>query len=83
MRPIKFLTTALTRQLSEAVRLQRLGEDVVLNSHGEYNRCTIGRLTLSENNKKKDNSILEEEERKRTTSSNGRRTESLSEGLRK
>ena len=55
LRPIKFLTTALRRQLSEAVRIQRLGEDVVLNSRGEYNRCCIGRLTLGEDNKKQNN----------------------------
>ena len=65
LRPIKFLTTALTRQLSEAVRIQRLGEDVVLNSRGEYNRCTIGRLTLNEDNKKKDNVNIEKDNKKK------------------
>ena len=65
LRPIKFLTTALTRQLSEAVRIQRLGEDVVLNSCGEYDRCTIGRLTLNKNNKKKDNMTIEGDNNKK------------------
>ena len=35
----------------EAVRIQRWGEDVVLNSKGEYNRCKIGRLTLGDDHK--------------------------------
>ena len=56
LRPIRFLRTALTRQIYEAVLIQRWGEDVVLNSKGEYNRCTIGRLTLGEeDNTTKDN----------------------------
>ena len=42
----------MTRQLYEAVVLRRLGEDIVLNSKGEYNRCTIGRLTISEDKAK-------------------------------
>ena len=49
MRPVKFFRTALTRQLAEAVRIQRWGEDIVLNSRSEYNRCKIGRLTIGEN----------------------------------
>ena len=54
LRPIKFFRTALTRQLSEAVRIHRLGEEVVLNSKSEYNRCKISRLTLGEDNMVKD-----------------------------
>ena len=51
LRPVRFLRTALTRQVYEAVMIQRMGEEVVLNSKGEYNRCTIGRLTLGEEDK--------------------------------
>ena len=36
------------------MRIHRLGEEVVLNSKSEYNRCTISRLTLGEDNKVKD-----------------------------
>ena len=50
LRPIKFHRTALNRQLSEAVRIGRLGEGTVLNSKSEYNRCMIARLTLEEEN---------------------------------
>ena len=70
LRPIKFLTTALRRQLSEAVRIQRLGEDVVLNSRGEYNRCSIGRLTLGEDNNQKKDNVVEEDPRRKETEDN-------------
>ena len=53
LRPVRFFRTALTRQIHEAVRIQRYGEDIVLNSKGEYNRCKIGRLTLGEDWKDK------------------------------
>ena len=66
LRPIKFLNTALRRQIYEAVLIQRLGEEVVLNSKGEYNRCTVGRLTLNtedrDNNKDGQRTKKEEEE---------------------
>ena len=42
LRPIKFFRTALSRQISEAVWIQRLGEDKILNSKAEFNRCKIG-----------------------------------------
>ena len=45
LRPVRFFRTALSRQLAEAVRIQRWGEEVILNSRSEYNRCKIGRLT--------------------------------------
>ena len=47
-RPIMFVKTALTRQIAEAVWIQRWGEDIVLNSKAEFNRCTISRLTIGE-----------------------------------
>ena len=43
-----FVKTALTRQIAEAVWIQRWGEDIVLNSKAEFNRCTISRLTIGE-----------------------------------
>ena len=46
LRPVKFHTTPLGRQVHEAVRIQRRGGELVLNSKGEYNRCEIARLTL-------------------------------------
>ena len=48
LRPIKFFRTALSRQIAEAAKIGRLGEEVVLNSKSEYNRCKIGRLTLGD-----------------------------------
>ena len=52
--------TALTRQVHEAVRIQEWGEDRILNSKAEFNRCTIGRLTLGENNTADEERILRE-----------------------
>ena len=59
-----FFRTALSRQIVEAVRIQRWGEDVVLNSRSEYNRCKIGRLMLEthEDKSKKDKNQLNMEE---------------------
>ena len=37
--------TALTRQITEAVRIRNRGKSV-LNSKGEYDRCRIHRLTI-------------------------------------
>ena len=36
---------ALTRQLAEAVRIERRGGNV-LNSKGEYNRCRVPRIRI-------------------------------------
>ena len=67
LRPIKFLNAPLTRQISEAVRIERMGEDILLNSKGEYNRCTLGRLTIGEvvEDNKEDNQISKLEEERR------------------
>ena len=62
LRPVRFHQTALTRQIHEAVRIQRWGEDVVLNSKGEYNRCKISRLTLGEENKDGHQPVMVNEE---------------------
>ena len=48
LRPVRYFKTALTRQIAEAVLIQRWGEDRVLNSKAEFNRCKISRLTLGE-----------------------------------
>ena len=41
--------TALTRQITEAVRIRRRGgEGAVLNSKAEFNRCFLPRLKLVE-----------------------------------
>ena len=59
MRLVKTFRSALTRQVSEAVRMKRWGEDVVLNSKSEFNRCILGRLTLGEEEKSIISSIKE------------------------
>ena len=51
LRPVRFFKSALTRQIVEAVLIQRWGGDTVLNSKSEFNRSKIGRLTLGEGNK--------------------------------
>ena len=59
------MRTALTRQISEAVRIGQLGDDVVLNRKAEHNRCKIGRLTIGDENKAEHNieNVIEEEQR--------------------
>ena len=62
LRPIQFHRSALNRQISEAVRIGRYGEDKVLNSRGEYNRSRIARLSLGgEDYEKKP--VLEEDKK--------------------
>ena len=46
LRPVKFYRTALGRQVGEAVRIRRRGEENLLNSKAEFNRCKITRLSL-------------------------------------
>ena len=48
LRPMEYHRTALNRQLSEAVKIGRFGEENLLNSKGEYNRSRIARLSLGE-----------------------------------
>ena len=47
MRVVQFYSSALRRQVGEAVRIRRRGGSV-LNSRSEFNRCSITRLTLPE-----------------------------------
>ena len=51
-RPVQFFQKALGRQVAEAIRIERLGEEVVLNSKSEFNRSKISRLTLGEESEK-------------------------------
>ena len=51
LRPIMFPGTALKRQIAEAVMIGRWGEEIILNSKSEFNRCKIGRLTIGEEDK--------------------------------
>ena len=37
LRPIGFFRTALSRQIAEACRIQKLGEEIILNSKDEFN----------------------------------------------
>ena len=44
MKVVKYYRNALSRQVGDAIRIQRRG--LTLNSKGEYNRCKITRLML-------------------------------------
>ena len=44
---VKTFQSALTRQISEAVRIRRRGEGI-LNSKGVYNRCALPRLVVEQ-----------------------------------
>ena len=48
LRPVMFFMTALGRQIAEAVRIEKLGEDRLLNSKvkAEFSRRKIGGLTI-------------------------------------
>ena len=48
LRAVKFFKTALSRQIAEACRIQKLGEDAVLNSKDEFNRSKIRRLVIGD-----------------------------------
>ena len=50
--PVRFTKTALTRQIMEAVLVQRWGEEKLLNSKAEFNRSKISRLTLGDEEKR-------------------------------
>ena len=53
--------TALTRQITEAIRIRKRGTSV-LNSKGEYDRCRIHRLTIGSENKPDGGTITTEKE---------------------
>ena len=49
MKVVKFFRTPLARQVAEAVRIRRRGgEGAILNSKGEFSRCIIPRLKITE-----------------------------------
>ena len=63
LRAVGFFKSALTRQIAEAVLIQRWGEDTILNSKAEFNRSKIGRLTLGEEDKDKwEAPVIEEDD---------------------
>ena len=62
LRPFEFHRTALNRQISEAVKIGRFGEENLLNSKGEYNRSRIARLSLGELNTEKKPELEEDSE---------------------
>ena len=62
LRPLEFHRTALNRQISEAVKIGRFGEENLLNSKGEYNRSRIARLSLGEMNIEKKPELEEDYE---------------------
>ena len=55
---IKTFQSALMRQVSEAVRVERRGK--VLNSKGIYNRCSLPRLTVQQNDKVVEPEVVED-----------------------
>ena len=61
LRPVMFHQTPLARQISEAVRIEKWGEDLILNSKTEFNRCKIGRLTIGEESRKEEGVELSKE----------------------
>ena len=64
MRVVGFYKTALSRQIGEAVRIDRRGgAGNILNSKSEYDRCRIPRLVLEEQDMEK---LIEEEEQEIT-----------------
>ena len=59
MKVVKYHRCPLSRQVGEAIRIRRRGL-ATLNSRGEYNRCSIQRLSLgneSESDPKHDNMV--------------------------
>ena len=57
-----FFKTALSRQIAEACRIQKLGEEIILNSKDEFNRCKIRRLVINEDHTRGSKDSKEEEE---------------------
>ena len=64
MRIVGYYKTALSRQIGEAVRIDRRGgAGSILNNKSEYDRCRIPRLVLEEQDIEK---LVEEEEQEIT-----------------
>merc|ERR1711888_426874 len=47
-RILGFFNSALERQVGEAVRILRTGAERILNSKGEFNRCSLPRITAED-----------------------------------
>ena len=47
----KTFQKALTRQISDAVRTRKMGEDLILNKKGVFNRCAVPELAVKYKNK--------------------------------
>ena len=45
---LNFFSSALERQVAEAVRILKTGAERILNSRGEFNRCSLPRITTKE-----------------------------------
>ena len=62
MRVVRFYKTALSRQIGEAIRIQkRGGEGAILNSKAEFNRCQIPRLVVEEVDTEEQKKLEEQE----------------------
>ena len=62
LKPVSFHRTALSRQLSEAVRIRRRGgEGAILNSKAEFSRCHIPRLQVEPDLEKEQREKREQE----------------------
>ena len=63
IKPVSFHKTALSRQISEAVRIRRRGgEGAILNSKAEFSRCYIPRLQVEPDEMKEQREKKEREE---------------------
>ena len=63
IKPVSFHKTALSRQVSEAVRIRRRGgEGAILNSKAEFSRCYIPRLQVEPDEMKEQREKKEREE---------------------
>merc|ERR1712030_5431 len=45
---LEFFNSALERQVGEAVRILKTGAERILNSRGEFNRCSLPIITTKE-----------------------------------
>ena len=62
MRVVRSYKTALSRQVGEAIRIQkRGGEGAILNSKAEFNRCQIPRLVVEEVDTEEQKKLEEQE----------------------
>ena len=48
---VKTVQNALTQQISEAVRMRKRGEHLILNTKGVFNPCAVPELAVKHNSK--------------------------------